>query len=250
MQRFFILFMLCLWSHLAPAQTARIVQTEEQAWLGYFNQTRFSKHWGLWLDAHFRLKEDFVGAPAHAIVRPGLTYYLMDDVRLTAAYGYVHHFPGDDHKNIGQPEHRPWQQIQWFVRWPKARLMNLVRLEERFRRNILTDDALATGYAFNWRVRHNSALFIPLTKKGFQAGGLQFLLNNEFFVNFGKNVVYNVFDQNRFFTGLVWQANTHSQLHFGYMNLYQQQKAGNTFRNQHTIRLFFFQNFDLREGKG
>jgi hypothetical protein len=33
----------------------------------------------------------------------------------------------------------------------------------------------------------------------------------------------------------------------GYMNLYQQLAAGNTFRNQHSIRFFYFHNIDLRE---
>ena len=246
MFRILTLFVFCFFSQPAHAQVSKVVSAETQTWLAYFNQTRLSKHWGLWLDAHFRLKDDFVGAPASAIVRPGLTYYLMDDVRLTAAYAYVHHFPADGHQNIALPEHRPWQQVQWFARWPKARLTSAIRLEERFRRNLLNDDALGEGYNFNWRARYNAALFVPLTKKGFQAGGFHFLLNNEIFINFGKNIVYNVFDQNRFFAGLVWQASTHSQLHFGYMNVYLQQKSGNAFKNQHAIRVFFFQNFDLR----
>lgn len=230
-------------------QAPKVVQTEQQTWLGYFSQIRFSQRWGLWVDAHFRLKDDFVGAPAQAIVRPGLTYYVSDDVRLTAAYAYVHHFPGEGHENIYQPEHRPWQQVQWFIRGKNARLMNWVRLEERFRRKILNDNELADGYRFNWRVRYNTALFIPLTRKKFQPGGLSFLLNDEIFLNFGKNITYNIFDQNRLFAGLVWQVTAHTQLHAGYMNLYQQQAAGNVFKNQHTIRLFVFQNFDVRPKK-
>lgn len=225
------------------------VSTDEQTWLAVLNQTRFTDRWGLWFDAHLRLKEDFVGDLSQFLVRVGPTFYLSDDVRLTAAYAYVHTFPATGHANIAQPEHRPWQQVQWFIRGPKARLMQWVRLEERFRRKILNDSELAEGYDFNWRIRYNFALFLPLTQKRFEPGGLQFLLNDELMVNFGEKVLYNHFDQNRLFAGLVYQVNKHAQLHAGYMNLYQQLASGNSFRNLHTIRVFYFHNFDLRKDK-
>ncbi len=232
-------------AHSLAAQ--KTVSTEEQAWLGFFNQTRFSNRWGSWLDLHLRLKDDFVGDLSQFIFRPGLTYYVTDDVRLTAGYAYVHHFPAEGHENVAQPEHRPWLQVQWFTRWPSVRLMQWVRLEERFRRKIRNDSELAEGYNSNYRIRYNLALFLPLTKKGLAPGGWQFLLNNELHVNFGKNIVYNYFDQNRFFAGLVYPFNAHAQLHAGYMNLYQQLPAGDRFRNQHTIRVFYFHNLDFRK---
>ena len=225
----------------------KTVTTDEQTWLAIFNQTRLSSKWGFWFDAHLRLKDDFVGDLSQAIVRAGPTYYVNNDLRLTAAYAYVHFFPAPGHTNIGLPEHRPWQQVQWFIRGSDARLMQWIRLEERFRRKTFTDNELGEGYNFNWRIRYNFALFLPITKKRFEPGGLQFLINDEVMVNFGKNIVYNHFDQNRFFVGLVYQINKHAQLHGGYMNLYQQLAAGNKFRNQHTVRVFYFHNFDLRK---
>lgn len=240
----FLLFVFTLTATISSAQKA--VATEEQTWLGVFSQTRISNKWGLWFDTHLRFKDDFVSDLSQFIIRAGPTYYLSEDVRLTAAYAYVHHFPAEGHENIAQPEHRPWQQVQWFMRGQKARLMQWVRLEERFRRKILSDSELADGYNFNWRIRYNFALFIPITKKRFEPGGLQFLINDEVMLNFGKNITYNVFDQNRFFAGLVFQVNKHDQLYAGYMNLYQQLAAGDVFRNQHTIRVFYFHNFDLR----
>ena len=80
-------------------------QSVQQTWFGYFNQTRFSNKLGLWVDAHLRTKEDFITDFSQAVGRIGLTYYLSDDVKLTAGYAYVNHFPSDNHKNISQPEH-------------------------------------------------------------------------------------------------------------------------------------------------
>lgn len=223
------------------------VSDERQLWFGSMNQARLTDKWGIWGDFHFRLKDNFVGEPSLGIARVGLTYYLTDDARLTAGYAYVNHFPAEGHENISQPEHRPWQQIQWFTRSEKVRLMQWIRLEERFRRKILNDDELADGYNFNWRVRYNFALFLPLTKKKFAPGGLQFLINDELHINFGEKVIYNYFDQNRLFGGLVYQASSHGQIHLGYMNLFQQLPAGNSFKSIHTIRLFYFHNFDWRK---
>nr|WP_072144758.1 DUF2490 domain-containing protein [Hymenobacter sp. AT01-02] len=156
----------------------------------------------------------------------------------------MHHFP-DGARTVSQAEHRPWQQVQWFAKFPKARLMQWVRLEERFRRTIQGNER-TDDFNFNYRTRYNAALFLPLTKKGFNPGGLQAVLNNEVMMNFGKEIRYNYFDQNRLFAGVVYQLNPHAQLQAGYMHLFQQLPAGSTYRNQHTLRVFYFHNFDLR----
>jgi hypothetical protein len=226
----------------APAQKQYV--REQQTWLGVFNQTRFSQHWGSWTDLHVRLHDRYVQDMFQTVARVGLTYYLTDDVRLTGGYAYVHHFP-DGARTIGQAEHRPWQQVQWFTKFPKARLMQWVRLEERFRRTIQNNER-TDDFNFNYRTRYNTALFLPLSKRGFEPGGLQFLLNNEVMMNFGKEIRYNYFDQNRLFAGLVYQLTPHAQLQGGYMHLFQQLPAGSTYRNQHTLRVFYFHNFDLR----
>jgi hypothetical protein len=228
-----------------PSQAQKVYQQEQQLWLGVFNQTRFSPRWGSWTDLHLRLHEHFVQDLFQGIARVGLTYYLTDDVRLTGGYAYVHHFP-DGARTVGQPEHRPWQQVQWFTRFPQARLMQWVRLEERFRQQVVNNEDLGPGFDFNYRARYNAALFLPLSKRAFEPGGLQFLLNDELMVNFGEEVRYNYFDQNRLFAGLVYQVNKHAQIQGGYMHLFQQLPAGSVYRNQHSIRLFYFHNFDLR----
>ena len=228
-----------------PLRAQKQYVQEQQLWLGVFNQTRFSPRWGTWTDLHLRLHDHFVHDLFQGVARVGLTYYLTDDVRLTAGYAYVHHFP-DGARTVGQPEHRLWQQVQWFTKFPKARLMQWVRLEERFRQHVLNNEDLGSNFDFNYRTRYNAALFLPLTKNGFEPGGLQFLLNDELMVNFGEEIRYNYFDQNRLFAGLVYQVNKHAQLQGGYMHLFQQLPAGNVYRNQHSIRVFYSHNFDLR----
>ena len=228
------------------AQTSKNTTNLNQIWLGYFNQTRLSNKWGLWGDFNLRTKENFVNNFSLSMIRLGLTYYVTNDTKLTAGYAYIDAYPGDNHKNISQPEHRLFQQVQWHTKYGKQRMMQWLRLEEKFKQKILNNDALAAGYNFNYKVRYNIWYEVPLSKKTIHPGSLSFVVNDEVHINFGKQIVNNYFDQNRFFVGLKLQTNAHSNLQFGYLNVFQQMAAGNQYKNIDALRVFYFQNFDLR----
>ncbi len=229
------------------AQTTRQTTNEEQIWTAYFNQARLSDKWGLWGDFHLRTTDNFVGDASKAMMRVGLMYYLNDDLKLTNGYAYINHFPEIGHANVSQPEHRIWQQLQLHTKYGKIRTMQWLRLEERFRRKIKNDNELAEGYRYDTRIRYNLMLNIPLSKKGIAPKTVSAIINDEVFVNLSKNNVYNIFDQNRLFVGFAYNFNSHSNLQLGYMNIYQQLSAGNTFKNIDAIRVFFNQNLDFRK---
>ena len=232
----------------SEAQTKNTTNVE-QTWLGYFNQTRLSNRWGIWADFHLRTKEDFIKDLSQGIARIGATYYLNDATKITNGYAFVNHFPADNHKDISMPEHRLWQQLQWHTKYKKVRTMQWIRLEERWRHKVLNNEELAEGYNFNWRIRYNLFYQVPLSKNAFAKNTLSFILNDEIHVNFGKNIVYNIFDQNRFFVGFAYHTNAHDNLQLGYMNVIQQLAAGNQYKTTHAIRLFYFHNVDLRKNK-
>lgn len=229
------------------AHSQKQTQNVNQVWTAYSNQTRFSDKWGAWADLHLRTKEDFFDKFSQSIIRLGLTYYLNDDAKLTAGYAYVNLFPAEGHENISRPEHRPWQQVQWHTRYTKLRLMQWFRLEERFRRKTLNNDELGDGYNFNFRLRYNFLAQFPLSKNYFQPKTVSFIVNDEAHINFGKEIVNNYFDQNRFFLGFAYHVNKHDNIQLGYMNLFQQLPAGNRYRSIHAARLFYFHNLDLRK---
>lgn len=233
----------CLYGSAQLKQTSSV----QQVWTAYFNQTRLHDKWGLWVDLQLRTREDFFTNFSQGIARVGLTRYLTDDAKLTAGYAYINHFPTESHRNISQPEHRPWQQLQWHSRFKRVRLMQWFRLEERWRRKVLNDDELAQGYNFNFRMRYNFFSQFGLGQKKFQPGSFSFVLNDEIHFNFGKQVVYNYFDQNRFFVGFNYHINKHDNLQAGYMQVFQQLPAGNLYRMIHTARIFYFHNLDLRK---
>ena len=125
--------------------------------------------------------------------------------------------------------------------------MQWLRLEERFRRKIASNGELGEGHNFNYRVRYNIFFAAPIGKKPFAPGTFAWIVNDEVHVNFGKEIVYNTFDQNRFFTGLGYQVNSHDNIQFGYMNIFQQLASGSSYRSIHGARITYAHNLDLRK---
>ena len=221
--------------------------TVEQVWLGYFNQTRLSNKWGIWFDGQLRTKDDFFKDLSVSILRPGVTYYVNDALKLTAGYAYVTQYPQDNFKE-SRPENRLWQQVQWHTKYSRNRTMQWIRLEERFRRKIAEDSTLAEGNNFSYRIRYNFLWQIPLSGN-LEKGSLSFIVNDELHIAFGEEVVYNYFDQNRFFIGLACNVNATDNIQLGYLNVFQQLAKGNEYRSIHGIRIFYFHNLDLKRKK-
>lgn len=232
-----------------PVLGQKQITNVQQVWGGFFNQTRLSDKWGLWADVHLRTKEDFVTDLSTAIFRAGITYLVNDHLRFTAGYAYVNHFPADAHPGVSQPEHRPWQQLLWNVPGKRTRLLHVLRLEERYRRKILDEDELAEGYSFNFRMRYNLMAMFAMGEKAFAPNTISFLVNDEVMVNMGKEIVYNYFDQNRFFVGFAYHIDAHNNVQFGYMNVFQQTAAGDRYRSIHVPRIFYFNTIDLRKNR-
>lgn len=216
----------------------------QQAWLAYNNQTRLTNRSGIWLDLHLRLNENFVKEPAVSIFRGAYLFYLNDQNRLAAGYAYVTQFA-----NVSGapdiPEHRFWQQLQWYEKKRWLSTMQWVRLEERFVRKAV-DGELTSDYNFNYRVRYALALTIPLKGKTTEPGTPFVFINNELMINFGSKIVNNYFDQNRFFAGVGYQFTPELNAQIGYLNVFLQLPAAGTFRHVDAIRLFVFHNLDFR----
>jgi len=222
------------------------VHYREQLWLGYFNQTRLTKRFGFWVDIHYRQTDNFIDRPFQFIFRPAVTYFIKDNLRFNAGYAFVNHFPAQG-LDTSRPEHRAWQQIWWNQKYAGFSTLQWLRFEQRFNRKI-ANDVLEDGYNFNYRLRYNIAFFIPLKGKEIVAKTPFAAVMNEVFINFGSKIVYNTFDQNRFFAGIGYQFTTHFNAQLGYMNVFQQEASGNKYTSSNVIRVFLFHTLDLRGG--
>ncbi|MRS61260.1 DUF2490 domain-containing protein [Larkinella terrae] len=245
-----LLFFSIFLSHSLVAQTPPVkqIRTQQQAWLGYFNQTRLSNRWGIWMDLHARRTDDFLDRWSTLIVRPGLTYYVSDQVRLTVGYAHARLYPALPPANGADPlvrsEHRLWQQINWLGHFKRLHLNQWIRAEERYIRKT-AGNALADEYGFNYRFRYMITVQVPFKGDAPKPGVPNFVIQDEIHVNAGKQIIYNYFDQNRFFVGFSYPFTKSFSAQVGYMNLFQQQASGNNFVNNHAVRLFLFHNLNL-----
>lgn len=222
------------------------VNTQSGVWLGYFNQTRISDKWGIWLDVHAR-RTDFLERWSTQIVRPGITYYINEHLRFTTGYAYARSFPPAGLHTV-RPENRLWQQVLWTSRSKRFQTQQWIRIEERFNRKIV-NDRLQEGSNFNFRFRYLLNLMVPLNRDFIEPNTLFFAFNDEIHINAGKQITQNVFDQNRLFVGLGYQFTKGLNLQVGYMNQFQQLPSGNHFNSNHILRIFAFHNLDFRTRK-
>jgi hypothetical protein len=233
--------------NLEQLRAQKEIEYSEQAWFAYLNQTRFTNKSGFWLDVHARFTDDFTGRLGLTIFRPGYIYFLSDQTRLSAGYAYVTADSAtDDIPNI--PEHRIWQQIQWYDKRKHFNMMQYIRLEERFRKT-LEGAELSDEYDFNYRVRYNISFTIPLKGKSVEPKTPFIFVNDEVMINFGDEIVYNYFDQNRFFAGVGYQFTKQLNAQIGYLNVFLQRASSNEFIHADAIRLFVFHNLDFRKGE-
>ena len=221
------------------------IHDREQLWLGYFNQTRLTNRFGLWLDVHYRMTGNFVDRPFQFLIRPAVSYYIKENLRVNLGYALAEHFPAEG-LNTTRTEHRPWQQLWWNQKYPGLTTLQSLRLEQRFNERIV-DDAKLDGYHYNFRVRYNFSFLIPLKGKEMAPRRPFLAITDEIFLNFGDRITYNTFDQNRFFAGMGYQFTSHLNAQFGYMNVYQQEASGNNYFSTHTIRLFVYHSLDFRD---
>ena len=84
------------------------VHHREQLWFGYFNQTRISNRFGLWVDIHYRQTDNFVERPFQFLFRPAVTYFIKDNLRFNVGYAFVNHFPAGRTKDLA-PRASSWQ---------------------------------------------------------------------------------------------------------------------------------------------
>jgi hypothetical protein len=221
------------------------IEDREQLWLAYFNQTRLSNKFGLWTDIQYRMTENFAQRPFQLLIRPAVTYYIKDNLRLNVGYSHITHYPAEGMRTT-RYEHRPWQQIWWNQKYTGLTTLQWLRFEQRFNERVVAD-IKEDGYNYNFRVRYNFSFFIPLKGKEMKAKTPFASIGNELFLNFGERVIYNTFDQNRLFVGFGYQFTSHTNLQFGYLNVYQQESSGSNYLSLHAIRLAVFHNLDLRK---
>ena len=142
-------------------------------------------------------------------------------------------------------ENRIYQQVQMNTKSGNVSIVQRLRNEQRWQ-EIIVNDVETGKNKFSNRVRYLISTTIPIFKNK-KAPSL--VLSDELLIQFGKDIVYNTFDQNRFFVGIKQSINPKLSFDFGYMNVYQQKSTGYQYDMNHTLRLFFYLNSSVAPTK-
>jgi hypothetical protein len=215
----------------------RTVERNDQYWIGYMTSTMVADKYSIWNDFHL-VPEGF------AVVRTGLTRH-MQNTSVTGGYAFLWLPPGGGNTHLRRHEHRPWAQIQ--LNLPVAgpySFVQRVRYDARFRENVESGEVL-DGFSFNHRVRFLMSLKRNLSNKTEREFMPYVAVSNEVLLNFGKEITYNTFDQNRISVSLGVQHKK-TQYQLGFMNRFVQ-NGPSRYTLNHTLVFWVTQRFDLKK---
>lgn len=219
----------------------KVITHRMQTWVSLNTVTKFNEHWGIIADVHERWN-DFFKENNFYFVRGGISY--MPNIKISVACGYAHMWvaPSNPDWSTYSDENRIYQQFQLNTKSGEVGIIQRLRNEQRWQEKIENDEVIS-DVRFTNRIRYMISFSIPV----FEKENLPvFVLSDEIMVHFGDEVVYNTFEQNRFFAGIKQKINPNWSFDFGYMNGYQQKYSGYQYDMNHTIRLFFYLNTSLK----
>jgi hypothetical protein len=226
---------------LGQTPARKEITTQTQAWIALNTTFKVSDHWGFMADAHAR-RTNFVADDSFYLLRGGVSYFPNHNLTLTLGYAHQWTAPAKPEWSTFSNENRIYQQVVLGSKLGQVAIMQRLRNEQRWQEKIANDER--TGdLRFTDRVRYLLSFTIPIFKKKTLPS---LVLSDEILIQFGKEVVYNTFDQNRVFIGIKQTITPKLSFDFGYMNVYQQKFSGYQYDENHTLRLFFYYNSSIK----
>ena len=200
-------------------------ESDIQFWPSTTLNHGFSDSWGGHLQIRARLDDD-VSEIKDVLIRPFVSWDPVHSVTLELGYDYLHSF-------TSSTENRIWQAAGHRLTWRDFKIMNRLRLDERF-----VEDVSGVVVRFRYRFRASH----PIAGSVFYAA-----ISDEVLANVndqGSGPVYG-FEQNRlrFALGGSYFKRLHTEL--GYEYQYSQSRSG-TDTNTHT----FFIEVSVDTGTG
>lgn len=218
------------------------INKQSHAWISLNTTAKFADKWGLLIDLHER-RNNFLRDPSFHFIRLGINYWLKENITISTGYAHLWLAPTITGLKTFSNENRIYQQVQIISTTSKISMLQRLRNEQRWQQKIVNDKATRQN-KFTDRVRYLISFNIPVFKNPKYP---TLILSDELCVQFGKEVVYNTFDQNRFFTGLRQKITKDLSFDLGYMLVKQQKSSGFQYDVNNTFRWFFYYTPDFRK---
>ncbi|MCP4882859.1 MAG: DUF2490 domain-containing protein [Flavobacteriales bacterium] len=245
MRRFTTVLIILFVCAAAQGQTEKEINNQAQFWTSINSTWRFSDHWGAMGDFHIR-RTNFIQDPNFYFLRLGGVYWINDKISLAGGAAALWLAKPDMNDGFNYAlEKRIYQQLLWRSVNGRAKFLQRIRNEQRWH-EVLDPEGSVNRIRFSNRVRFLFSASIRIFEDEKKP---RLVLSDEILFHFGKEIVYNTFDQNRLFIGISQRLNKRLSYDFGYMAVYQQKYSGYNYDLNHTLRLFFYSSPDLRKKK-
>lgn len=248
---FFSLFL--VWNADAQSSPSHLYSQNSNAWLMYIGDHKFSKDWGVHLEIQWR-RNEFLSNPQQLLLRTGLNYHLNNQVMATAGYCFVETYPyGAFPVKVAFPESRFWEQLQIKNQLNRFEWISRFRFEQRFTNNpalnVSTNLYEPGDAVYTNRFRLLNRFSIPFKGKVITDRSFYLSAYDEFFINFGKNVATNIFDQNRAYLALGYKFPKIGRLEIGYLYQTVNKPDGIKIEQNHTFQLGLSSTLDFYKSK-
>lgn len=223
------------------------VENQQLLWYGYYNKLQINQNWVL--NSEVQERHFYQPLVQHQLVfRTNLDRRILDDINVSLGFVVFLQSPNDpeSESTLMVPELRTDFGFNAKKKYKYFNVNQRFKVEARFFHQTENNE-LVGGYQFsNFRMRYQLGLDIPLIKKQ-DAEKLILKIKDEVMFNFGKNIVKNVFDQNRIYIGLNYPMNKNLAFEAGYLNWFQQRSSGTDFYNRDIIRFSVFHTINLKK---
>ncbi|MCC6931400.1 MAG: DUF2490 domain-containing protein [Gemmatimonadaceae bacterium] len=236
------------------AQGSRQTRENFNAWFNVVGENRLSRQWYLDYDVSLR-RSGPLEEMQQLLPRLGVRYQVNPAVRVTWGYAFAETWPYGKLPNTFRfPEHRMWEQLQLNHAVGRVALNHRYRLEQRWLGRVALEDG--DEAVQNWvrtnRMRYRLQATLPLQGKTLDDGEFYLQGNNELFINWGANVQFNVFDQNRTILAVGRRFSEKLRAEVGYMEQVVEKSSGRQLERNHTLIFALYPNLsfwhDAREG--
>jgi len=218
----------------AQTQEKQIIRRNE-AWVSINSTVWCSGKWGFITDLHMR-RNHFFRDPDFYFARVGVDYRIAPSLSAAAGYAHTWQSPSVTGWKTFSNENRLFEQLLYSTRLAGTELTQRIRNEQRWQQ-IMINDKPSGQNKFSDRVR----LLVSVTRPVFKDAWLPApVISDELCVQFGQQVVYNTFDQNRLFLGVKERITRDLSFDIGYMEVKQELSSGYQYDLNRTFRLFFY----------
>lgn len=239
----FLLLPVPTYSQSYQPPPSKTIRNTNGVWLGFYSKYHFNERWAYYGEYHIRLR-DGIENMGQVYLRFGATYKVKKYFDLTA--GFVNPFywaPNPEDPNIDKVvrQFRFWQQGVLATPFDHIMVFHQLRTEQRWAR------AYTKGSLFELthRFRYKLTVYVPINKPAFEKHTLFLSFNEEIFMQSGKSIIYNTFEDNRIFAGLGYNLNEVWQLQAGYMNTFRHDGAPDKYESRHIFRFSVYHHLHI-----